>query len=378
MKQASRSWILLIVAAAIVAFAPAVAAQARRGATTDQLPSAGLREVRGRVTGRITDSRGAPLPGITLTISGAALAEPRMAVTDAEGRFEAAGLPAGEVTVTCSAPGFLQWRRDGVTISPGAEVTVDVVMRRLSEVTAAPISRGRGPQGPQPTRPGAQPVPGDTAPVAARPPLPGVESPTPTEPALPPPPPPRPHQMLDEIERFVQRLDTGSVAFNAPERLRTGETVEMRLRLAPLLSVDALKDQLRNLPGTLEGATVKIAPRMEAVLTGQDFAITAIGMALGCQPDGRRYSQAPSRAERLHRRHFAHHPDLRSRDRRQRRVDAAGGGVRWRQLAVAVGDAARAARRMAAAAPRRQPWTTVIERRRRVVTTTLVASTTLR
>lgn len=240
---------------------PAPAAQ--QPAAAQGLPSgragttlaAAVRDDMGRLSGRITDRAGTALPGITLVITGPQLAEPRRVVTDAAGRFEVAALPAGRVSVTCSAPGFVQWRREGVEIRKGQPATLNVTMRRPGEVTAAPTLPGGIPR----------PVPIDRP--APSPPASGGETPA---------PPPSAHQLLDEIDRYLNQLDPGSIAFNAPERMLAGKAEEIRLLLSPDLTVAALEQQLQGLPGVVQGAVVRIAPRMEASLTGQNFTITSI------------------------------------------------------------------------------------------------------
>ena len=200
----------------------------------------------GRLAGRITDPGGAPLSGITLVISGPALAEPRRVVTDGDGRFDAPGLPAGSFSVTCIAPGFVEWRREDLEITAGEPVTLNVVMRPLPTKTPAVQPPGRG-----------------------------VVEPAPAPPP-PPPGPPSPGELIDRIDSFLAQLPEGSIAFNAPQTMLAGETVEMRLALSPQLSVEALGQRLEGLPGAVQGATVRVAPVMEAVLTGQNFAVAAI------------------------------------------------------------------------------------------------------
>jgi hypothetical protein len=122
--------------------------------------------------------------------------------------------------VTCQAPGFAQWRRDAVEITPNGSTTLNVTMKLDA------------------------------------------------------------HQLLGEIDKYLGQLDTGNIAFNAPERMLVGESLEVRLLLSPLLSADALRDKLAGMPGMIQGAAVKIAPRMEAVLTGPNFEVLAITPAL--------------------------------------------------------------------------------------------------
>lgn len=211
----------------------------------------------GRLTGRITDTAGGVLPGITLVFAGPGLSEPRRVVTDADGRFDVA-LPAGRFAVTCEAPGFVEWRREGVEVVTGEAATLNVRMRRIAETAPPPLPRVD--------------VPG-TVGASPSPPPPPLASPP--EPAPAPTPAPA-HQLLEQIDNYLRQLDAGSIAFNAPERMIAGQTTDIRLLLSPQLSQEALKEQLQGLPGTLQGATVRIAPQMEATLSGQHFAITAI------------------------------------------------------------------------------------------------------
>jgi hypothetical protein len=243
----------------------------RASAAESLRPQADIAAAQGaRMTGTITDTTGAVLPGITLVISGPALAEPKMVVTDAMGRFEIAGLPAGRVSVTCTAPGFVQWRREGVEVKPGAPATVNVVMRRVVQVV----------------------VDGAPDPAAPGPPTPA--------------PPPSADELLDQIDRFLEQLPEASIAFNAPESMLAGDTTEMHLLLSPKLSVEALEDKLKGLGGDVQGDVIRVAPRMEAVLTGQNFEIVAITPALQAvarnEPTEWRWEVTPKAAgsHRLH------------------------------------------------------------------------------
>jgi hypothetical protein len=105
----------------------------------------------------------------------------------------------------------------------------------------------------------------------------GAPRPAPDGAGAPPSPAPSSaHELLDEIDRYLNRLDPGSIAFNAPDRMQAGDVAEIRLLLSPDLTVAALQEQLQGLPGVVQGAVIKVAPRMEATLTGQNFTITAV------------------------------------------------------------------------------------------------------
>jgi hypothetical protein len=78
-----------------------------------------------RVSGRVVDESGAPLPGVTITVVPGEQ-RPRTAVTGADGHFELRNLPAGNYTFTATLPGFRTERR---TIQLLESVVVDVTMR---------------------------------------------------------------------------------------------------------------------------------------------------------------------------------------------------------------------------------------------------------
>ena len=79
----------------------------------------------GAIVGRVLDAAGDPLPGTTIEVVGAALAEPRVSVTDLQGRYRVTELPLGMYTVTLSLPGFRSLVRDGVVVVTGLAPRVD-------------------------------------------------------------------------------------------------------------------------------------------------------------------------------------------------------------------------------------------------------------
>lgn len=89
---------------------------------------------------------GAPVPGAVVTAEGGGLA----AVTNAVGRFEIPGAPAGSVTLIVSAPGYLELRVPEVRVAAGAVTPVTVELAATPnylervQVTAskAPLSIG--------------------------------------------------------------------------------------------------------------------------------------------------------------------------------------------------------------------------------------------
>ncbi len=81
------------------------------------------------IEGRVTDTTGGVLPGVTVEVAGPALGgEPRAAVTGGDGRY-AVETPPGAYGVRFSLPGFAMVERARVQVADGAVTTVDVEMR---------------------------------------------------------------------------------------------------------------------------------------------------------------------------------------------------------------------------------------------------------
>lgn len=68
-------------------------------------------------------------------------------------------------------------------------------------------------------------------------------------------------------------MPLGNILYNVPGSMALEESYEIKLLLSPSKSLDELQKEL---PGKTEGAQIRIANKMEARLTGQDFTITAV------------------------------------------------------------------------------------------------------
>jgi hypothetical protein len=79
----------------------------------------------GRIEGKVTNPKGAVVVGATVTVAGPAGDQPVTVVTDGEGRYKIEGLKAGTYTVTISARGFSNARREDVKVEEGAVATFD-------------------------------------------------------------------------------------------------------------------------------------------------------------------------------------------------------------------------------------------------------------
>lgn len=122
---------------------------------------------------------------------------------------------------------------------------------------------------------------------AARAPKPTHSAPAPVEestaapaqvakaPAPPPPPPAPQGDPLALVDQFLASMHSANVAFNSPQTLNLSETANIQLLLSLKKSIEELRREIAS-SGPTEGASVKVANRMEARLTGPNFQITAI------------------------------------------------------------------------------------------------------
>ena len=90
----------------------------------------------GRIEGRITDPKGAVIVGATVSVTDPITSQSFAAVTDQQGHYTVAGLPAGSYSLTVSAKGFSDARRDDVKVQDGAVATVDLKLE-IAPVEAA-------------------------------------------------------------------------------------------------------------------------------------------------------------------------------------------------------------------------------------------------
>ena len=112
----------------------------------------------GRIVGRVTDAKGAPVSGVQILIAPAGVA----ALTGEDGKYMARSVPAGAVSLTTHRFGYKP-KVSAATVVAGQDVTVDVQLetavvqlagvvasasRRIEKITDAPatITRLEEPQ----------------------------------------------------------------------------------------------------------------------------------------------------------------------------------------------------------------------------------------
>ena len=62
----------------------------------------------GSIFGKVTDSSGGIVPGVTVTVTGTGLQGPRVAVTTETGAYQFPNIPIGTYTVTFELQGFMR------------------------------------------------------------------------------------------------------------------------------------------------------------------------------------------------------------------------------------------------------------------------------
>ncbi len=82
----------------------------------------------GVITGRITDSSGAALPGVTLALSGGSIMGVRSAVSDDQGAYRFGLLPPGAYALKFELQGFNAVVREGIQLTAGFTSTLNVAM----------------------------------------------------------------------------------------------------------------------------------------------------------------------------------------------------------------------------------------------------------
>ena len=80
----------------------------------------------GRIEGKITDPKGAAIPGATVTVTNQTTKQDFTAVTDNQGKYKVEGLPAGIYTVRVASKGFNEGRRGEVKVEDDSAASIDV------------------------------------------------------------------------------------------------------------------------------------------------------------------------------------------------------------------------------------------------------------
>src|SRR5450755_1853222 len=98
----------------------------------------------GAIEGKITDSSGAPLPGVTVELTSPNLQGTKTEVSDGKGLFRFSLLPTGNYSLTSTLAGFSPTRQNNIALQLGRTVTLDVrmsaaVTEQITVTAAAPV-----------------------------------------------------------------------------------------------------------------------------------------------------------------------------------------------------------------------------------------------
>ncbi|HEY7791772.1 MAG TPA: carboxypeptidase regulatory-like domain-containing protein [Vicinamibacterales bacterium] len=84
------------------------------------------------LTGVVKDAQGAVLPGVTVTATSPALIGSEVAISEVNGAYRFASLPAGTYTLSFSLTGFQTQERKGIVLATGQTLTIDVQLALAS------------------------------------------------------------------------------------------------------------------------------------------------------------------------------------------------------------------------------------------------------
>ena len=89
-------------------------------------------ELRGRITGLVTDNTGAVVPGVTVSVVSPALIQSQTTVTGGDGTYRYPALPPGVYTVTFELSGFQTVKREGIRLGLNQTLSVDAQLQLSS------------------------------------------------------------------------------------------------------------------------------------------------------------------------------------------------------------------------------------------------------
>lgn len=81
------------------------------------------------ITGTVTDSSGAVVPGASVTVSNPSQGVTRSTVTNSAGSYLVAALPAGTYTLSVTAQGFRTYRAAGIILQAAAKIRADATLQ---------------------------------------------------------------------------------------------------------------------------------------------------------------------------------------------------------------------------------------------------------
>ena len=122
--------------------------------------TASAQEDRARIMGTVIDTSGGALPGVTVTVTGAAVA-PTPVITDGSGRYLTPWVPPGTYNVAFEMSGFETRTAIGIVVQAGQTVVLDqqLPLAQFSETVEVKAPAPKPPKPPAPPRPRMKPAP---------------------------------------------------------------------------------------------------------------------------------------------------------------------------------------------------------------------------
>jgi len=102
-------------------------------------------EITGRIAGVVTDATSALIPGVSITVTGATLFEPRSVISVENGSYFVDKLPLGDYKITFTFPGFKTVEQNSVNVRAGFTATINVTLEvgapgeTIAVVESAPV-----------------------------------------------------------------------------------------------------------------------------------------------------------------------------------------------------------------------------------------------
>ncbi len=98
----------------------------------------------GTISGTVTDSTGAVLPGVEVTANNVNTGQSRLAITGDEGRYQIPLLDTGSYEVRAALTGFQTAVRRGITLQVGQEAVIDLALQ-VGEISEEVVVTGEAP-----------------------------------------------------------------------------------------------------------------------------------------------------------------------------------------------------------------------------------------
>jgi len=183
----------------------------------------------GIIEGKITDKEGYPLPGITVTIKGPAIAQ-RTVISDAMGAYCFLGLPSGEYSVTVELAGFETQIKETILVRIEETAKVDFMMK-MSAMEEEVVALAKKPS-----------VRRERDTVLRR-----------------------------RLDEEIEELSVGKILFNPPKIMKVGVIERIEVRISQNINED-LTERLKG-RGFPKVEEIIVGTVMKVKLSGDDFRI---------------------------------------------------------------------------------------------------------